>query len=158
MRWHGGMNAAYLHIVLNHAPIFLIPFAAIFLAHAIRTANENSRRFALAMLILAAGLAIPTYLTGEPAEDIVEKIQGISHDAIEEHEEAAVFALVGSILVGVTAVASMVLQGTKRKWSTRVLFVLVIWLITVLARVAYLGGFIRHTEIHEAPAAAEVSQ
>lgn len=41
-------------------------------------------------LLAVAGLsAIAVFLTGEPAEEVVEGRAGVSHDAIEAHEEWA---------------------------------------------------------------------
>lgn len=151
------MNGAHLHVILNHLPVLLIPFAAVCLAHAVKFGNDKTRVFSLAMLILVAGLAVPTYLTGEPAEDIVEKVQGVSEDAIEEHEDAGTFALISSLTVGVAAIGALVLPaGNKRKWATRITLILALWATTVLARTAFLGGQIRHSEFSStAPADAD---
>lgn len=148
------MNQAYLHIVLNHFPVLLIPFAAIVLVFAMRTGHQATVKFALILFVLAAATAIPAYLTGEGAEDIVEKIAGVTHDAIEEHEDAGYFALVSSLIAGTSAAISLFLNGNKRKWALRLTLFFALWSTTVLARTAYLGGFIIHHEAH-APVPAE---
>ncbi|MES2965456.1 MAG: hypothetical protein V4760_16355, partial [Bdellovibrionota bacterium] len=113
------MNAAYVHIVFNHFPILLIPFAAIVVALAMRTGHQPTLKFSLILLVFAAATSIPTYYSGEGAEDIVEKVVGVSHDSIEEHEDAGYFAFISSLIVGVSALVALFVSGNKKKWALR---------------------------------------
>lgn len=149
------MNEVHLHLILNHLPIVGLPLATIMLIHAIRSGNEVTRKFAAALYAVVALSAVPAFLTGEPAEEIVENIQGTSHEAIEEHEDAGKWAMIMSIATGVAAASTLVLRDGNRKWATRATFFLAFFAITSLARTGYLGGFIRHTEITNPPSAAE---
>lgn len=151
------MNPAYLHLIANHVPVLLIPFAGIVLFFAMRTGHQATLRFALVLFILAAASALPAYFSGEGAEDIVEKVAGVSEEAIEEHEDASVFALASSLIAGASAALALFLSGDKRKWALRLTLVLALWATTVLARTAYLGGFIIHHEAH-GPAPAETAE
>jgi hypothetical protein len=47
------------------------------------------KRISLGIFIIVALLAIPAYLTGEPTEELVENLPGVSKSSIEQHEEAA---------------------------------------------------------------------
>jgi uncharacterized membrane protein len=149
------MNDAHLHLLLNHLPIVGLPLATIMLIHAVRSGNEATRKFAVALYAAVALTAVPAYLTGEPAEEVVENIQGVSEEAIEEHEDAGKWALIQSILTGTVAASTLVLTGSKRKWATRATFFFAVFAITSLARTGYLGGQVRHTEISNPPVATE---
>ena len=47
------------------------------------------KRTAYLVLILAAVVAIPTFTTGEGAEEVVEKLAGIDENLIKNHQEVA---------------------------------------------------------------------
>ncbi len=61
---------------------------------------------ALGVMVLAALFIIPVYLTGEPAEDGIVGLPGVSKALIEQHAEAAELALGGLPGVGALALAS----------------------------------------------------
>lgn len=148
------MNATHIHLLINHLPVLLIPFATLYFAHAVKFGNESSRKFALILLIFAGLSAIPADVTGDEAADIAKNIPGVTKETIHEHDEAADFALWAGIITAVAAVAPLVLKDKKRKIATIVTFVIAIWACTVMARTAYLGGKIRHTEFDNPPPAS----
>jgi membrane protein YqaA with SNARE-associated domain len=120
------------------------------LVHGIVTKSTQTKIAAYNLLILSAIGAVAAYLTGEGAEETVEKIPGISESAIEEHGEFAKYAMIALIVTGVTALASLLF--TLRKSSITVALAnvtLVIALISfgLMARTGYQGGQIRHTEL-----------
>jgi uncharacterized membrane protein len=144
------MNQTHIHLLINHLPLFGSILGGIVLAHALWTRNHQTKIAAYFVLILAALGAGAAYLTGEAAEDTVERIPGISKPMIHEHEDAALFALISSIVLGVMALAGLFLALRKAALTRTVaLITLVIALFSfvVVARTAYLGGQIRHTEI-----------
>ncbi len=143
------MDAAHLHLLLNHAPLFGLVFAALGLAWALIGKNDGVGRASLGLLVLAGLLVLPTYLTGEDAEEIVEEQVGVSEAAIHEHEDAALGAAIATGIVGV--VALLVLVGFRRKtvprWATGLVLVLAIAAGGWIGYVANLGGKINHPEI-----------
>jgi uncharacterized membrane protein len=104
---------------------------------------------------LGAGIA---YLTGEPAEESVEHLQGVSENMIHEHEEFALFALIGLIITGVLALIGLYMT-IKRSARTRTIaqITLLVSLVSfgLVAWTGYLGGQIRHTEINAAATSGE---
>jgi hypothetical protein len=91
--------------------------------------------------------------SGEGAEDLTENLPGFSHDAIEAHEDAAPYALGGSLVAGALALAALVLSALRPAWNVRM--ALVVGLAAALAfaasvRTGLLGGKIRHTELEQA--------
>ena len=143
------MTAAHLHLVLNHAPLFGILFASIGLAWALLRKNESVARASLVLLVLAGILVLPVYLSGENAEDLVEEQVGVSHDAIEAHEDAALGAAIATGVVGF--VALFVLIGFRKRAlprsATALVLALAIGAGAWIGYVANLGGKINHPEI-----------
>lgn len=143
------MTAAHLHLALNHAPLFAVVFAVLGLAWAFMRQSDGVARASLALLVLAGLLVVPTYLTGEEAEHVVEERVRVSEAAIEAHEEAA---LGGAIAVGVVGLLALgVLVGFRRRVVPRTATVGVLVLALAAAGwigyVANLGGQISHPEI-----------
>lgn len=144
------MNAAHFHLVLTHFPIGGIFFALLLVGYAAYRNNKELNRLALGFVVLVALSGVPAYLSGEEAEDIVEDLSGISHDNIEEHEEAALPALIGLEVTGVFALAGLILYSGSKiypKWFLPTLLVLVAVSAGLVAGTANLGGRIRHPEI-----------
>ena len=145
------VNSAYLHLALNHIPIITTLIGLLLLAAAIfwrKSADLTGA--ALALLVLGALVAIPTYRTGEPAEEIVEELPGISHETIHDHEEAAETAVWAVGLAGVAAAGGLIWlrrRGSAPSWLLVVTLVLALVATVLLARTATLGGLIRHSEI-----------
>jgi hypothetical protein len=105
------------------------------------------------MLVLAALVALPAFLVGEGAEELVEHLSGISEDVIEEHEEAATVAFWLTNLVG--ALSAVTLVGLWRvagwvRWMKTLVTIAAVIASTSLFYAAYEGGKIRHPEAYSA--------
>lgn len=147
------MSAAHLHLALNHAPLFGLVFAVLGLAWALVRKDDGVARASLGLLVLAGLLVLPVYLSGEEAEDLVEGQVGVSHDAIEAHEDAALGAAVAVGVVG--AVALIILISFRGRALPRAVTALTLVLALAVAGwvgyVANLGGQINHPEIRPGP-------
>lgn len=143
------MNWAHLHLMLNHLPVLGTLFGLALLAWALLRRNEALQRAALATFVLTALAAIPVFLTGEPAEEIVEDLAGTAEAAIEAHEEAAVIALIAIEALGATALAALLLFRKRIVPRPLAGAALVFALATAgwMAQTANLGGRIRHAEL-----------
>jgi uncharacterized membrane protein len=146
------MNATHFHLLLNHFPIIGTLIGTIILGYGF-IAKEIKIKILSAYVIAAMALiAVPVYLTGEPAEETVEGISGISETSIELHEEAAEFAIVIMSITGFLALIGIIASIIKPTLTHKVFYVLLILSIfsfAAMARVGYLGGKIRHTELNE---------
>ena len=103
------------------------------------------------ILLIAAVGGVMAFLTGEPAEETVEKISGISKDLIEEHEESANLTLILISIMGLLSCVGLFMSWKTAKFiKTLPIVVLVISIACfgAAARTGYLGGKIRHTEIN----------
>jgi predicted membrane protein DUF2231 len=142
------MNAAYIHITLNTIPPILNTTALLLLLVGLMRRNVSLTRTAMVLLLAAAIVGIPTYLSGQRAEDIVEKIEGVNAAAIEPHEDAAKYALIIFIIQAVVVLAALIAaaKGTLPQWMTVIVLIVALFASATVLRVAYLGGKIHHPE------------
>jgi hypothetical protein len=82
------MNLAHLHFMMNHIPVLGSAFRLALLLFSVFRKSEELKKTAVGVFVIVALLAVPAYLTGEPAEDIVKPLAGVAEVAIEQHEEA----------------------------------------------------------------------
>jgi hypothetical protein len=145
------MNAAQLHLALTHLPVITALLAAATLTIGAFVRSVATRRFGLALLVVAGLTAIPTQMSGEGAEDVVEGRPGVSEALIERHEDAAGVALALTVLGGAIAAGTLVAGGLGRRRAAQALFAVALAMsladTVALAWVAHLGGEIRHDEI-----------
>jgi hypothetical protein len=144
------MNAAHLHLMLNHLPVLGTAFGLALLVWAQWTRSDEIKRVGLGVMALVTLLAVPAFLTGEPAEDLVGSLPGISHADMESHEEAAETAFIAQIVLGVGAVGGlMAFRGarTMANWFVGLMLLGALVVSVLMARTANLGGEVRHPEI-----------
>jgi uncharacterized membrane protein len=143
------MNAAHVHLLVNHLPI-LFPLAGIMvLVIGFTTKSDSVKRASYILFILGACGAFIAMQSGERTEEIAESI-GLSNYFIERHEESAeVFAIVSYILGSISILGFWAV--TKQK-SFATALGMVILNVAVIAmyfakETGTTGGEIRHTEI-----------
>jgi uncharacterized membrane protein len=144
------MNATHLHLMLNHIPVIGTGFALLLLLVALAKKSDEWKKVSFGFFVLIALLTVPAYLTGEPAEDGVKGLPGVTKAIIEQHEEAAGVAFGGTALVGVLALTGLVLFRRARSvpgWFARVIVLFAVIAGGLMAWAANLGGQVRHTEI-----------
>jgi uncharacterized membrane protein len=136
-------------LLLNHLPVVGIVLAALLILVAWMRRSDELVKVSLGLIVLLAVVAVIVFFTGEPAEEAVEYLAGVSHDVVERHEEAALVATVGMGVLG--AAALLVLFWFRRHIVPRALvmtsLLATLGLSGVMGYVANLGGQIRHTEI-----------
>ena len=145
------MNAAQIHLLSNHLPLTIPFIGLIVLLISFFVKSDIVRRTGYFILLLGGLFTIPTFLSGEGAEEIVEHL-GKSHDLIHEHEESAeTFAYINYLLALLAAGALW--MNWKKIEVEKYLFPVVIG-ISVLVCIFALstgesGGEISHSkEIH----------
>jgi tellurite resistance protein TehA-like permease len=153
------MEIAYLHLVTNHIPIIGVPFAlAILLWGLWRNSDELKTTGFLAFALLGVA-TIGVFLLGQGGEDFIEDLPGVSHDAIEAHEEFATFALVCVLVVAATSVLALLRYRFLRaapaesspvfpRWVVLLVLALSLGSAATLGYTGRLGGKIRHPEFH----------
>ena len=152
------MNGTHIHLLLNHLPIIGLPIGLLILLVARIQKNEGMTRFAFLFTAVVGLMAIPVFLTGEPAEEAVEHLPGVTRTFIHNHEEAGEVAMVLSILSAALAAVLLFIprfQNAKKFQAKGIIALIVVLGVAAgsLAYTGYLGGQIRHTEIRDGAAA-----
>ncbi len=151
------MNATYIHLLLNHFPIIGSMIGSALLLWGIVKKQQNLQYVSLVIIVIMAALSIPVFLTGEPAEEAVEHLPGVSEQMMELHEEAAELAMVLMGITGILALISLVVFYVKNNlFNKLVLITILAALLSTVAmiRTGYYGGRIRHIEISNGTAGA----
>lgn len=144
------MSQLHLHLLITHLPVFGSILGAIVLGYGLWVKSDQTKNAAYFVFIISAIGAGIAYLTGEGAEEAVEKIQGVSENMIGLHEDSAMYALVSLILLGIMSIVALLASRFRTSLvNSMSIVVLVISLVSfgLVARTGYLGGQIRHTEI-----------
>ncbi len=144
------MDLTHIHLLLNHFPIAGTLIGGGVMLWGMAQNQKTTREIAAAIIVAMTIMAVPVYWTGEPAEERLENIPGISETAVEEHEEAAELAIRVMAAAGIASLAALLRQYRS---SSSVHFglvtVLTLLAFAAMARVGYLGGQIRHTELQQ---------
>jgi len=143
------MNAPQIHLMMNHVPVIGVLFVVFALGVGLISRSGAILRFALTALIVVALAAIPAFLSGEPTEEAVEDLAGVSSKSIEPHEEAAKVAFIGLEVLGLVALVGL-LRSRGRAVAQRFAGLVLVGSLALsggLAWTAHLGGRIRHPEL-----------
>jgi uncharacterized membrane protein len=144
------MDSTHVHLLLNHFPIVGTLIGSVLLFFGMYYKSSNIQKASLFIIAIMAIIVIPVFLTGEPAEEAVEKLPGVLESMIKEHEEAAEKAFWVMMALGLIALIALAFLMMKHQYArTLVFFTLLISVVTfgLMAYTGYLGGQIRHTEI-----------
>jgi uncharacterized membrane protein len=147
------MNSIHWHLLLNHIPIIGTMVATAFLVAGFAFKSKPIKMAALGAVFVLSICAIVANKTGENAEESIENVAGINEQMLDEHEDAAGPALVTHVVAGLlSAIALFLLYKEKKGAEIAFIIALLVTLTAVglMARVGYLGGQIRHTEISSA--------
>lgn len=146
------MNDAHWHLVVNHLPIIFPLVGVIILITGFISKSEAVKRTAFMLFILGALASIVAMSTGEGAEDIVEKISGVTKNFIHEHEETAETFSILSYVLGAISVIGLWASFQKKSFSNTLAIIILVFAFVVLffgKETGTTGGEIRHTEIRD---------
>lgn len=144
-------NPAQLHLLVNHLPVFA-PFLAI-VVYSIAWARRGDVGAFLsggALTILGGIGAFAADQTGDGAYDQVKALPGVVQDVLDAHAEAADWAVGAGVLAAIVLGAVLVVTRKAARapaWAMALGLVLSGVQAATAARVAHLGGLIRHPEI-----------
>ncbi len=143
------MNAPQIHLMLNHLPVIGAVFATIALAVGLFWRTAALQRFALGTIVLVALAAVPVYLSGEPAEEVIEHAAGVERTVVQSHEQMAKVAMVAVQAIGLVTLIAL---WRHRRRAVPVPFATILLIVMfalcgALAWTAHLGGQIRHPEL-----------
>lgn len=144
------MNDAHLHLVVNHLPIIFPIAGVIILIVGFIFKSEAVKRTAFFIFILGALAAIAAMSTGEGAEEVVEKINDVTENFIEKHEETSETFAIISYVLGAISLLGFWASFKGRAFSNSIgILTLVLAMVTLFfaKQSGTTGGEIRHTEI-----------
>lgn len=151
------MTGTHLHLLINHVPILGAVFALALLIASLRYGRDVLQRTALVVLVIVGLAAAGAKFTGEPAEDGVRGMPGVTRAAIEEHEEMADKAFLAAVALGLLSAAALV-RWRRTPIPQNTAFTALAGAAVVSALMAYtglLGGQVRHTEVRAGATAAD---
>jgi len=148
------MSLVHIHLLLNHVPVVGALFALLLFAAALLLRDVVSTKFALAFTVGLAAVAVAVYFTGEPAEQAVEHLAGVTRESIHQHEEAAELATIAIGILGALSVLTLLVFRARRapRWVAAAGVVGMLAISALMGWTANLGGQIRHTEIQASSA------
>ncbi len=141
---------AYIHLVLNHFPVILATVGAIVALLAAVRPRRALWLYAAVSLTLAGITVIPTYFTGEPAADSLNRPWFIARGAIHLHEESALISVILVVLAGIMGAVvwrRVVRYASERSLPLPLRAGLVVLSLAALASIGWtsmLGGNIYH--------------
>src|SRR5262245_53027464 len=106
------MNTAHLHLMMNHLPVVGAPLLLALLAYGLGRRLPEVIRVALWCTAALGVVTVAVYLTGEPAEELVESLPTFDHDMVERHEAVALGTTVVLVVTG--ALAATALWAARR--------------------------------------------
>jgi hypothetical protein len=147
------MNLAHVHIVINHVPSLGTAVAVCLLVLALVQKNEGLKRVSFQVLVAMALMALPTYMTGNAAQGILDTKSDVTKGLIEAHQNAAIGTLILMTITGTFAWFGLwQFRRFSRPGFGTTSAVLLFSLLTAAAilRTANMGGDINHVEIRVA--------
>lgn len=143
------MNAAHLHLAVNHFPVVLFFFGCLLLLLSLFLENIFWRKTACVVIFAAAVFSVPAFLSGEGAEHFLEKL-GTAEALIEPHEKTAKLAFGAGLVTGAVAALVWLAVLTGNRFLRPLSFVLTACAFLSSAAFFYTsfqGGKIVHAEI-----------
>src|SRR5260370_452403 len=112
-------NLSHLHLLLNHCPTVGLTVAFALLVVSILSDTEaikgdTMRPTALGVLFGIAVMTLPVFTTGLAAQGAIEKLPGISKDAMSAHEHAPLVAFARIQLADAVAAARVRSERSQR--------------------------------------------
>lgn len=146
-------SLVHFHLAINHSPLYTETFAFFLLLIGVIRRNRTLVTSGLVVAIIAALCAIAADTSGNGAADFVQHanppLAGVDLKAIGLHDEAAGYFLTAACITGGVAIIAL-WWGRRRerpRWLDIVMIVLIAFSLSIVVRVALLGGRIHHQEV-----------
>ena len=136
------MSWDYLHLVTHPFPIVLVTIGATAGIIGWALNRDGLERYAVISLLIAGAMAIPSYVTGLAAADVVGERTFVQPSVVQTHRTWATFAAFALLTCGVFALFSLLQPGDRR--LRRFVFVIAVPTAVLTAFAAFRGGKIEH--------------
>ncbi len=144
------LTPTHLHLLLNHFPTIGFSIGIGLLIGALVSRSDDLKKAALTVLVGVALLTLPTYVSGNAAQQAIQGSPGVSRTLIETHEGAALLSFILMEITGAVSWLALWQLHRRSRITTRTLgIVMVLAVVTMgaVSRAANIGGEIRHPEI-----------
>jgi len=154
------MNLVHVHLWLNHLPILGTMIALAIFALSLVVDHDEMKQAGLALFAFIALFAIPAYMSGNAASDVIKNNSAVPMDLIQAHQGSALVAFIFMELTGAVALFGLFRfsRTQKNPWMERpgkvTLFVVLLLAVAtsgLMAVAGNTGGEIRHAEIASGP-------
>src|SRR5690349_14667366 len=114
------MNVVHLHLLLNHVPVIGAVFGVFLLGIALLRRSDELAKASLGFLAVLGAFSVAVFLTGDPAQDAIEKLPGFSERLVDRHEDAALVATIVTAIIGAFGLAALVFYRRRAipRWLT----------------------------------------
>lgn len=152
------MDPVIVHLRLNHFPIIGLMVLFSLFVYAYFFKKQELMVPVKVGIVLLSLIAIPLYLSGEPAEERVEHLSGTNNEALEEHEDHAKKAFFLMELTGLICLISLFLRKNENTEKRINAFLIPIVAITLYMMIitGMEGGKIRHSELETTASSNQV--
>jgi hypothetical protein len=152
----------YIHVLLNHLPIYGTILAALALAISLMLRSRAAQITALVLALIAGGAAYPVFVSGQRA---YKTIRGLSDDDgaewLDEHMDRAEKTIDAFYVLALLAAAGLLVPIKWPKaafWLAAATLVAAIVCSVVAAYIAVPGGRVRHPEFRPAETPTPASE
>jgi hypothetical protein len=154
------MNLVHVHLWLNHLPILGTMIALAIFALSLVVDHDEMKQAGLALFAFIALFAIPAYMSGHAAGEVIKNNPDVQMDLVQAHQGSALMAFIFMELTGAASLSGLFrfTRTQKNPWMERpgkltLFVVLALAIVTtgLMAVAGNTGGEIRHTEIALGP-------
>jgi hypothetical protein len=139
------------HLFLNHVPIIGLAFGLVFIVIGMSKASPATMRAGLRIFVAAGVLAVPVGASGLVSAKLLASEPWLDARAVETHQLAGILTLILLVAVAGFALAalfSLRKSPTVSRAMTRAIVGLAMIGLIAALETAYLGGTLRHSELH----------
>src|SRR5262245_46977598 len=148
------MNLAHIHLLMNHWPVIGSFIGLALFLVALVANSDDLKQTSLGFFALIALIAIPTYMSGDVAHEVLKGSAGLSEALIRTHQGMALLGLLFMEITGAVALVglwrfsrmSRPAPSPVARWNSAVVLVLAIVTASLMALTGNTGGAIRHPE------------
>ena len=154
------MNGAYLHLVVNHVPVFGALIGLGLLIYALVRKSPEVQKVSLGIIFLTGLAGIVAFVTGDPAEEAIRSQPWFSDAILLRHHNTALIALIASIIGGVVALVTLVVSHRRKAmvgWLVGLTLAVTAVTALLMGLAADRGAMIRHGEIRSGAAPVQAT-
>ena len=136
--------------MFTHLPIVGFGFTILINIYATLNRSNEPKKLTLWAYLLMGIFALPAFLTGDSAAEIIKTYPNISKNLIETHELFGLLFFIGLMVLAAMALIGLYIAKTKESLTNKFnLYILIAaLLLSMLAiKTGSSGGKIRHSEI-----------